>query len=326
MKKRAFIHLTLASLLATAVLPAPAAGFPDKPIKLVMPFPPGGVVSTVAYAVATKMAANLGQPVVLDAKPGAAGTIAATFVAKAPKDGYTLLFGTSAMLGIAKYMYKDLAYDPISDFSPVGIVGNVTVGVFASQKGGVESLDDLLAKAKAKPGSINFGSPGVGSVSHLAGELFKSRAKLDLVHVPYAGNVPQMTDLVGGQTQIGFTGVGSGITFTKDGRTKLIAVATKTRSKAYPAVAALGEVIPGYDAPAWLGIVAPKGTPQDVLDRLELALQEALAEREVKALFEVQGIDPEPMSARAYGDKMRSEMALWEEAVKASGAQPTTAR
>lgn len=326
MKKRAFIHLTLASLLATAVLPALAAGFPDKPIKLVMPFPPGGVVSTVAYAVATKMAANLGQPVVLDAKPGAAGTIAATFVAKAPKDGYTLLFGTSAMLGIAKYMYKDLAYDPISDFSPVGIVGNVTVGVFASQKGGVESLDDLLAKAKAKPGSINFGSPGVGSVSHLAGELFKSRAKLDLVHVPYAGNVPQMTDLVGGQTQIGFTGVGSGITFTKDGRTKLIAVATKTRSKAYPAVAALGEVIPGYDAPAWLGIVAPKGTPQDVLDRLELALQEALAEREVKALFEVQGIDPEPMSARAYGDKMRSEMALWEEAVKASGAQPTTAR
>ena len=326
MKKRAFIHLTLASLLATAVLPALAAGFPDKPIKLVMPFPPGGVVSTVAYAVATKMAANLGQPVVLDAKPGAAGTIAATFVAKAPKDGYTLLFGTSAMLGIAKYMYKDLAYDPISDFSPVGIVGNVTVGVFASQKGGVESLDDLLAKAKAKPGSINFGSPGVGSVSHLAGELFKSRARLDLVHVPYAGNVPQMTDLVGGQTQIGFTGVGSGITFTKDGRTKLIAVATKTRSKAYPAVAALGEVIPGYDAPAWLGIVAPKGTPQDVLDRLELALQEALAEREVKALFEVQGIDPEPMSARAYGDKMRSEMALWEEAVKASGAQPTTAR
>ena len=326
MKKRAFIHLSLASLLATAALPALAAGFPDKPIKLVMPFPPGGVVSTVAYAVATKMAANLGQPVVLDAKPGAAGTIAATFVAKAPKDGYTLLFGTSAMLGIAKYMYKDLAYDPISDFSPVGIVGNVTVGVFASQKGGVESLDDLLAKAKAKPGSINFGSPGVGSVSHLAGELFKSRAKLDLVHVPYAGNVPQMTDLVGGQTQIGFTGVGSGITFTKDGRTKLIAVATKTRSKAYPAVAALGEVVPGYDAPAWLGIVAPKGTPQDVLDRLELALQEALAEREVKALFEVQGIDPESMSARAYGDKMRSEMALWEEAVKASGAQPTTAR
>ena len=326
MKKRAFIHLTLGSLLATAALPALAAGFPDKPIKLVMPFPPGGVVSTVAYAVATKMAANLGQPVVLDAKPGAAGTIAATFVAKAPKDGYTLLFGTSAMLGIAKYMYKDLAYDPITDFSPVGIVGNVTVGIFASQKGGVESLDDLLAKAKAKPGSINFGSPGVGSVSHLAGELFKSRARLDLVHVPYAGNVPQMTDLVGGQTQIGFTGVGSGITFTKDGRTKLIAVATKTRSRAYPAVAALGEVIPGYDAPAWLGIVAPKGTPQDVLDRLELALQEALADREVKALFEVQGIDPEPMSARAYGDKMRSEMALWEEAVKASGAQPTTAR
>ena len=168
MKKRSLIHLTRCVLMALTAGSALAAGFPDKPIKLVMPFPPGGVTSTVAYAVATRMAVNLGQPVVLDAKPGAAGTIAASFVAKAPKDGYTLLFGTSAMLGIAKYMYKDLSYDPIGDFSPVGIVGNVTVGVFASQKGGIETLDDLLAKARAKPGGINFGSPGVGSVSHLA--------------------------------------------------------------------------------------------------------------------------------------------------------------
>ena len=327
MKKRSFIYCGLCglcSLLAAAGLPAGAAGFPERPIKLVTPFPPGGTVGNIAFVVSTKMGAILGQPLVLDAKPGAAGTIAASFAAKAPKDGYTLLFATSSMLGIAKYMYQDLAYDPIGDFLPVGIVGNVTVGIFASQKGGVDSLDDLLVKARAKPGEINFGSPGVGSVSHLAAELFKSRAKVNIVHVPYASATPQMTDLVGGQTQLAFGGVSSGIPFTKDGRIKLIAVAARGRTKAYPNVPALGEVFPGYDAPAWLGIVAPKGTPQDVLDRLEAALQEALADKEVRTILDGQGLDADPMNARAFGDKMRREMALWEEAVKASGVQPTS--
>ena len=326
MKKRSFLQLWLGSLLASPAFPSFAAAFPERPIKLVVPFPPGGLVSTIAFAVANRMSTVLGQPIVLDPKPGAAGTIAANFVAKAPKDGYTLLLGTSAMLGISKYMYKDLPYDPVADFSPVGIVGNVTVGVFASQKSGIESLDDLLQKARAKPGTINFGSPGVGSVSHLAGELLKSRAKLDIVHVPYAGNTPQMTDLIGGQTQIGFTGVGSGISFAKDGRIKLLAVAAKSRSKSHPTVPALGEILPGYNAPAWLGIVAAKGTPADVMERLEAALQEALGDRDIKALFDAQGIDLESMSARAFGEKMRSEMSLWQEAVKASGAQPTSAK
>ena len=326
MKKRLFLHTSLFGILCTVVLSTTAASFPDKPIKLVTPFPPGGLVATIAHAVAAKMSVSLGQPVVLDARPGAAGSIAAGLVAKATKDGYTLLFGTSSMLGIAKYMYKDLPYDPVNDFAPVAILGNVTVGVFASQKSGIESLEDLYAKARSKPGEINFGSIGVGSVSHLSAELFKVRAKLDIVHVPYAGTVPQMMDLIGGQTQLAFNGIASGMNYVKDGRMKLIAVAAKGRSKAYPTVPALGEFIPGYEAPAWLAIVAPKGTPQGVLDRLEAAVQEALADREIKALLENQGIEPEPMSARAFGDKMAREMPLWEEAVKASGAQPGTAR
>ena len=316
----------LCAALLAAALSSTAAGFPDKPIKLIMPFPPGGTVGNIAFAVATRMSVTLGQPIVMDAKPGAAGTIAANFAAKAPKDGYTLLFGTSSMLGIAKYMYKDLGYDPISDFVPVGYVGNVTVGVFASQKGGIETLEDMLAKTRAKPGTINFGSPGMGSVSHLAAELLKVRGKLDIVHVPYAAATPQMTDLVGGQTHLAFGGVSSGMPYTKDGRAKLIAVAAKSRAKAHPSVPALGEVFPGYDAPAWLAIVAPKGTPQEVLDRLEAALQEALADRDVRTTLDAQGLDMEPMSARAFGDKMRREMSLWEEAVKASGAQPAVAK
>ena len=310
----------LCALLATAG--AAHAAFPDKPIKLVLPFPPGGLVSSVALAIANKMSPALGQPVVIDPKPGAAGTIAANAVAKAPKDGYTILFGTSATQGIAKYSYKDLPYEPIDDFSPVGYVGNVTVGVFASEKSGIRTVQEMLAAAHARPGQVNYGSPGVGSVSHLAAEYFNSRAQVKLLHVPYAGTVPQMTDLVGGQTQLGFTGLGSGLTYTKDGRVRLLAVAARARSKHHPNVPALGEVVPGYDAPAWLGVLAPKGTPADVLERLHKALESALADKEIQALMDTQGIEPETMSAREFGEKMRREMPLWEEAVRAAGITP----
>ena len=309
----------LCALMSTCAL-AQAASYPDRPIKLVVPFPPGGLVSAVALAIANKMSPVLVQPVVMDNKPGAAGTIAANTVAKAPKDGYTILFGTSATQGIAKYMYKDLPYDPIEDFMPIGIVGNVTVGVFASEQSGIRTMEEMVAAIRAKPGQVNYGSPGVGSVSHLAAELFKSRTKLNMLHVPYAGTVPQMTDLVGGQTQLGFTGLGSGMTYARDGRVRLLAVASRTRSRNHPNVPALGELIPGYDAPAWLGIVAPKGTPADVVERIEKALQVALADRDIQALFANQGIDPEPMGAHEFGDKMRREMPLWEEAVRAAGA------
>jgi len=315
----------LCALLSTAAL-VQAASFPDRPVKLVVPFPPGGLVSAVALAIANKMSPVLGQPVVMDNKPGAAGTIAANAVAKAPKDGYTILFGTSATQGIARYMYKDLPYDPIEDFTPVGIVGNVTVGVFASEKSGIRTMEEMVAAIKAKPGQVSYGSPGVGSVSHLAAELFKSRARMEVLHVPYAGTVPQMTDLVGGQTQLGFTGLGSGITYVRDGRVRLLAVASRARSRNYPTVPALGELIPGYDAPAWLGIVAPRGTPADVVDRLDKALQVALADRDIQSLLANQGIDPEPMGAREFGDKMRREMPLWEEAVRAAGAGGAPAR
>ena len=312
------VGLMLGSLLGT--LPVQAAGYPEKPIKLLSPFPPGGQVPTIAYIMSQKMGAILGQPMVMETRAGAGGTIAATVVAKAPKDGYTLLFGTSSMLGIAKFMNKDLAYDPIVDFAPVVYLGNVTVGVFTSQKSGIESLDSLISNARANPGKLNFSSPGIGSVSHLAGELFRSRAKLDMVHVPYQGLVAQMTDLIGGQTDVALGGMVSGLPYARDGRVKLVAVASKTRSKTVPDVPALGEVLPGYDAPAWLGIVAPSGTPKEVLERLESAAQEALNDPETRKLLDAQGVDLEVINARAFGEKIRRDMPLWEEAVKASGA------
>jgi tripartite-type tricarboxylate transporter receptor subunit TctC len=284
-------------------------------------------VPNIAFIMSQKMGAILGQSIIVEPRPGAAGTIAASLVARAPKDGYTLLFGTSSMLGIAKYMYKDLPYDPINDFAPVVYLGNVTVGVFTSKKSGLDTLQGLIAAARANPGKLNFSSPGIGSVSHLAGELFKSRAKLDIVHIPYQGLVAQMTDLIGGNnTEIALGGMVSGLPYAKDGRVNLVAVASKTRSKIVPDVPALGEILPGYDAPAWLGIVAPSGTPKDVLDRLEAAAQEALKDPETRKKLDAQGVDLEVIDARAFGEKMRRDLPLWEEAVKASGVEPSSAR
>lgn len=321
MRKRTLLKAAAGGLLAASLLPAYAA-WPERPIRLITPFPPGGQVDTIARAIGQKVSAALGQPVVLEARPGAAGSIAATAAARAPKDGYTLLFATSAMLGVAKYTNKELAYDPVADFTPVSYVGNVTVGLFASNQSGITTLQQLLSTAKANPGKLNFGSPGVGSASHLAGEMFAQRAGIKLVHVPYPSNVLQMQDLVGGRTELSFSGMASGAPFAKDGRTKFIAVAAKSRSALYPDIPALGEVLPGYDAPAWLGIVAPAGTPQEAVDKLHSAIQAALADKELKPLFDAQGLDMDPMSARAFGDKIKREMAMWEEAVRAAGMQP----
>ena len=190
---------------------------------------------------------------------------------------------------------------------------------------GVAALP-LLAAGQGQAGRLQLRLARRGHRVDLAAELFKVRSWLNFVHVSYAAAAPQMTDLVSGQTQLAFDEVSSGMPFAKEGRIKLIVVAAKSRTKAFPQVPALGEMLPGYDAPAWLGIVAPKGTLQDVLDKLEAAFQEALADKEVRIILDGQGLDADPMNARAFGDKIRREMALWEEAVKASGMQPTTAK
>lgn len=314
--RRAVLYLLLAGAAAAS---AHAAGFPERPVKLVVPFPPGGLVGAVALAVGNRMGTALGQPVVMDHRPGAAGTIAAGVVAHATRDGYTLLFATSATQGIAKFMSRSLPYDPAEDFSAVGMVGNVTVGLFASQGSGFTSIQQVLAAARAQPGKVNYGSPGIGSVSHLAAQLFESRAGVKLAHVPYAGNSPQMTDLVAGRVPLAFTGLGSGIPYARDGRVRLLAVAARARAKSQPDVPALAELAPGYDAPAWLGIVAPRGTPPEALDKLHQALEAALADREVQKLMDNLGVDPDPMTAADFDRKIRRELSLWEEAVRSAG-------
>lgn len=323
MDRRNFTVGVAAACTLGLVMPgAHAATYPEKPVKLVTPYPSGGQLATLAVALSRKLTASMGQPVVLDIRPGAGGTIAGGIVARAPKDGYTLLLATSGMLGIAKYIYKDLPYDPVTDFTPAAYLGAVPVGVFASQQSGIDSLPKLLTVARANPGKVNFGTPGVGSASHLAGELLNIRAGINLIHVPYASTTTQMTDLIGGQTQLTIASVPNGLSFAKDGRVKFIAIASKSRSKLYPDVPALAEIAPGFDAPAWLAVVAPSGTPKAIIDRIDDAVRQLHSDPEFMQLIELQQLDLIPLSAAALGEKMRGEMKLWEEAVRAAGIRP----
>ena len=311
MKRQSFLFAAALSL-GLAAGPA-AAEFPDKPLRIISPFAPSaGTIEVINRAIVDRMSSRLGQPIIIDYKPGAAGVIAARFAAQAPADGYTMYFGTSATLGFSRYLQKDLGYDPLKNFSGIGMLGQVPVAVYAAPDIGVSTVEDLVKLAKAKPGALAFGSPGIGSVSQLAGEVLKARAGIDLLHVPYQGNDAQMLDLATGRIQLAFAGITGGLSLAKEGKIKLVATATRERSKLFPDVPALGEVVSDYDAPAWLGLVVPKGTPQAAIDRLDAALAGALSDDFTKGEFVRAGVEMIPLGAKAFDRKMEVDMALWE--------------
>ena len=290
-----------------------AAEFPEKPVRLVNPFPASaGTIEVVARAVVERMSARLGQQVIIEYKPGAAGVIAARFAAAAPADGYTMYYGTSSTLGFSRLLQKDLGYDPLKNFSAVGMLGQVPVAIYATPNMGLNTVQEVIAFAKAKPGAIAFSSPGIGSVSQLAAEVLKSRAGIDMLHVPYPGNDTQMIDLSTGRIQLAFAGITGGLAFAKEGRIKLVATATRERSKLFPDVPAVGEFVKDYDAPAWMGIVVPRGTPAAAIDKLEGALMGALSEQWTKDQFVKAGVEMIPLGAKAFDRKMETDMAMWE--------------
>ena len=307
-----------AALLALA---APAsADYPDRPVKLVNPYAAGaGAMDVAARVMAEKMTARLGVPVVVVNQPGAAGTVAAAAAARGPKDGYTIYFGASSALGFTKLLNRELPYDPLRDFAPVAMLGSVPVGIFVSASSEIRTLQDLIAAAKSQPGMLNFGTPGVGSVTHVAVEMLMDRAGIQMKHVPYGGTLNYWNDLVGGQLQLVSGGITGGLPLVKDGRLRLIATATATRSQTVPEVPAIGEIIPGYDAPAWLGLVVAQGTPEPVLARLESVALEAFSDPSTKLVLGRAGIDVTPLGRKAFGAKMASDLALWEATLKNTG-------
>ena len=308
-----------ACLLALAAQGALAQAYPSKPIKMITPYPPGGPTDVLARAVSPKLAERLGQPIVIDNRPGASGMIGADMVAKAPGDGYTLLANASIHV-INPSLYANPTYDAIKDFAAVGLIAEVPLVLVVNPKLDVKTVKDLIAKARGKP--LNFASSGNGSAPHLAGEGFKLATKTDMMHIPYKGSGPAITDLIGGQVDFMFDSLPSSMPYIKSGRLVAIAVTTKKRSAALPDVPTVAESgVPGFDVSTWYGIWAPAATPPAIVHKLSSELAAVVRLPEVRARLADLGAEAVGNTPEEFAAFNRSELAKWAKIVKDSGAK-----
>lgn len=298
-----------ASLIAP--LSASAQAYPDKPVRMILPFPPGGVTDILARALAEKLAPRLGQPVVVENKPGAGTVLASDLVARAPADGYTVLLAASS-LGTAPLLYEKVSYDAIKSFTPITQVASVVHVLVVNPQLPFKSVADLLNYAKQNPGKLNYASTGTGTSTHLEGELLKSMGKVDLVHIPYKGSGPALTDVVGGQVNVMIDALGSSGPFIKSGKLRALAVTTAKRSESIPELPTVAESgLPGYEAMPWLGLVAPAGTPQPVVDRLHREVTAILKEPELRERFKGWGLDIIGNTPAEFSAFLRRDIDQW---------------
>ena len=314
----------LAVIAALAALtPARAQEFPTRPIMLVIPFAPGGSTSIVGRGVARKMSELLGEKIVVDNRPGAGGTLGTRAVAKSEPDGYTLLLGYTGTLAIGPSLYKNAGYDPRKDFAPVGMIGNAPNSLVVNPSFPAKTLAELIAHAKANPGKVNFGSAGAGTASHITGEYFARSAGITLVHVPYKGTGPVLTDLIGGHIPMAFAPIPASHSNVAAGKLRALAVTSTTRSGLLPDIPTIAESgIAGFDASLYYGLVAPAGTPRPIIDKLNRALRDALASDEVKRQLGNDGTDITPGTPEDYATLIDKDEKKWAQLVKASGVEP----
>ncbi len=311
--------LRLVALLLALTAPAPAQDFPNKPIKLIVPFPPGGPNDIIARVVGAKMAELIGQPVVIDNRGGAGGVLGTDAVAKAEPDGYTIAITSAGALAISKSLQEKLPYDTLKDLKPVTLVAKVPELLVVANNVPAKSMAELLALAKAKPGQLNFASTGPGSMPHLAGELFKSAAGIDIVHVPYKGAAPAVNDIIAEQVQMVFLDIPVLLAQVQGGKVRPIALGSRQRVASLPDVPTTGEVgLPQIEAENWYGLVAPAATPPAVIAKLHKAAVDALQSAEVKDKLAPQGailVGNTPDEFAAY---IRSEIDKWGKVAKAA--------
>ncbi|WP_020697486.1 Bug family tripartite tricarboxylate transporter substrate binding protein [Reyranella massiliensis] len=298
------------------------AQYPDKPVRLVVPFPPGGPTDVFARVLSAGLAEQLGQQVLIDNKAGAGGTVGTDLVAKAKPDGYTLLFGTAATHGINISLYKTLPYDPLKDFELIALTGLVPM-VLLVPPDQPRVLKELIAKLKSEPGKATYASSGNGTTNHLAGELFKSRAGIDAVHVPYRGSGPALQDLMGGRVTFMFDSFGTSLEQIKAGKLYAVAIMADKRSQARPDVPTTAEAgLRDFVGGTWNVVAAPAGTPKEIVDRLNVAINKALASETVADRLRQLGIeavtDSTPASTRAF---VSAEIVKWREVIRAAGAK-----
>jgi tripartite-type tricarboxylate transporter receptor subunit TctC len=308
------------ALLATGAASAGAADWPAKPITLVVPFVAGGTTDIVARTVGQKLSESLKQPVIIDNRGGAGGTVGAAIVAKAPADGYTLFMATIAH-SIAPGIYKRLPYDFQRDFDPVALVASTPNVLVVNEKVPATSVAELVAYIKANPGKVNFGSAGNGSTEHISGELFRSMTKTDITHVPYKGGAPMMADLMGGQIQMAIETSPSAAPHVRAGKVHALAVTTRARSSAYSGVPTLDEAgLKGYDMTTWFALMAPHGTPPELVQRLNAEVARVLQQPDVARRFEEQGVNAGNMKPAELAAFIGSETTKWVKVAKDSGA------
>jgi tripartite-type tricarboxylate transporter receptor subunit TctC len=312
--------LTLFALTGTSE-GAPAQTYPDKPIRLVVPFPAGGTTDILARAVGQKLGEHLGQQVVVDNKPGAGGNIGSDIVAKSAPDGYTLVMGTVGTHAINASLYKKMPYDHIKDFVPVSLVALVPNILVVHPSVPANSVKELIAYAKANPGKLNFASSGNGTSIHLSGELFKTTAGVEMTHVPYKGSAPAVTDLLGGQVQLMFDNMPSALPHVKAGKLKALGVTTAKRFPAAPDIPTIAEAgVPGYEASSWFGVLAPAGTPKEIVNKLSSEIAKILQTPEIKERLLSQGAEPVGNTPDQFAAFIKAETAKWAKVVKESGA------
>ncbi|MCC6780785.1 MAG: tripartite tricarboxylate transporter substrate binding protein [Hyphomicrobiales bacterium] len=302
-------------------LDASAADYPTRPVTLVVAFTPGGPSDVLARVVGRKIEQILGQPFVIENRPGAGGNVAAEAVAHAPADGYTLLNGNNSILATNTALYKKVSYDAEADFAPISLIGSQANILVVNPALPVNSMAELIALAKARPGKLNFASSGHGAAAHLAGELFKAEAKIDIVHVPYKGAAPAQ-DVIAGHVDMMFATAASVVPHIRDGKVRALAVTTLKRSAVLPDIATVDELgIKGFDATTWHGLVAPARTPKDVIATLNRATLAALADPAVKRSLEDLGVDIAGGTPGDFAAYIKSEIPKWTAIVKASGAK-----
>ncbi|HET7383429.1 MAG TPA: tripartite tricarboxylate transporter substrate binding protein [Pseudolabrys sp.] len=315
------LFFAAAAVLLAVSAPVRAAEYPSRPVTLMVAFPPGGPSDVLARIVGKKMEQLLGASFVIENRPGAGGNIAAESVARAAPDGYTLLMGNNSILATNESLYKHLNYSPEKDFTPITLIGTQANILVINPEVPARSLKELIALAQAQPGKINFASSGYGAAAHLAGELFKSEAKINIVHVPYKGAAPALQDVIAGHDQMMFATAASVIAHIEGGRVRALAVTTPKRTQVLPDLPTMDEAgLKGFDASTWHGLVAPAGTPPQVIATLHDAAVKALHDPGVQASLGKLGVDIVGDMPQEFQSYIKSEIPKWTAIVKASGA------
>ncbi len=301
---------------------ATAQGWPEKPVRFVVGFTPGGPSDILARALGQKLAESWGQQVVIENRPGAGGNIAAELVAKSAPDGATWLLGNNSILATNQSLYGRLGYDPVKDFAPVALVAIQPNILVVNPDVPVKSVKELIALAKAKPGELNYASSGSGAAAHLAGELFKAMTGVQMLHVPYKGAQPALTDVIAGQAQLMFATSASVIPYIKSGRLRALAVTTAQRSASVPDLPTVSEAgVPGFEAITWHGVVVPAATPAPLVERLNADIVRVLRMRDLRERLESLGAEVAPGTPRDFAEYIAREIPKWAKVVKDSGAR-----